>query len=177
MWAQHCWICVWIPWHFKQFKLQELCISVRGIKKEAAFCSVMMFYWISKVAWPSRESLGCQENSIFASQPSALLRQHLQNYREYILSTLRRNSVRLNPFFPWTKEGDTFYKASLNQQRDLKHLARSWLQEVVLSLAPWRPEPATGHGHPSSANGQRLWWALSSFRWLHFRLWLAELSN
>lgn len=129
MWAQHCWTCVWIPWHFKQFKLQELCISVRGIKKEAAFCSVMMFYWISKVARPSRESLGCQENSIFSRQPSALLRQHLQNDRENILSTLRRNSVRLNPFFPWTKEGNTFCKASLNQQWDLKHLARSWLQK------------------------------------------------
>lgn len=60
---------------FKQFKLQELCTSVRGIKKEAAaFCSVIMFYWISKVAWPSSKSLGHQENCVSDSQPIALLR-------------------------------------------------------------------------------------------------------
>ena len=46
-------VSVWTPWHLNSLKLQGLCVSVRGIRKKAALCCVIMFYWISRVAWPS----------------------------------------------------------------------------------------------------------------------------
>lgn len=68
---------------FEQFKLQELC-TARGIKKEAAFCSVITFHWISKVTWPSSEALGHQEHCVspqLAHRPAEIASAGLRGVR------------------------------------------------------------------------------------------------